>query len=294
MKNRTLMLCGRSVAIPAAPADTCPSLSPAALLPRTGVPHPHGYAPYGDLMTSFPLTDRFTAALALASQWHAGQYRKVPTGETPVIPYLSHLLGVASIALEYGATEDQAIAALLHDALEDGPANTGQTPAHLREQIAGTFGESVALLVDDATDDTPAPGQPKRPWPARKAGYLTSLHGKNAASLLVSASDKLHNARTILADVSTLPADQRAAYFDRFGQGHGGTLQYYRLLSDHYQAAPAAHNQTRLRALLHELDRTVTALEHATGLTADQTRRLPLLRDAQAPRSQDASGTASV
>lgn len=237
-------------------------------------------------MTSFPLTDRFTAALTLASQWHTGQYRKVPTGETPIIPYLSHLLGVASIALEYGATEDQAVAALLHDALEDGPANTGQTPDHLRAQIAGTFGESVARLVDDATDDTPAPGQPKRPWSARKTQYLTGLRGKDAASLLVSAADKLHNARTILADVSDLPTDQRRAYFDRFGQGHAGTLQYYRLLSDHYRAAPAAHTHPRLEALLRELDRTVAALEHATGLTADQTRQLPLLRDAQAPQSQ--------
>ncbi|GGR53072.1 hypothetical protein GCM10008959_13160 [Deinococcus seoulensis] len=250
--------------------------------------------PHTDTQTSFPLTDRFTAALTLASHWHAGQYRKVTGSATPTVPYLSHLLGVASIALEYGATEDQAVAALLHDALEDGPANTGHTPTHLREQIAGTFGESVARLVDDATDDTPAPGQPKRPWPARKTEYLSGLHHKSAASLLVSAADKLHNARTILADVSALPTDQRHAYFDRFGQGHAGTMQYYRLLSDHYQAAPATHTQPRLRALLRELERTVTDLEHATGLTADQTRGLPLLRDAQAPRSQDASGTGSV
>ncbi|WP_369850422.1 HD domain-containing protein [Deinococcus sp. RM] len=74
-------------------------------------------------MPDFPLTERFLHALARAHHWHAGQYRKVPEGDTPTVPYLSHLLGVASIALEFGATEGEAIAALLHDALEDGPEN---------------------------------------------------------------------------------------------------------------------------------------------------------------------------
>ncbi|MCD0176408.1 HD domain-containing protein, partial [Deinococcus sp. 14RED07] len=73
-------------------------------------------------MPDFPLDATFADALTLAAAWHTGQYRKVPPGQTPSLPYVSHLLGVASIALEYGADQPEAIAALLHDALEDGPA----------------------------------------------------------------------------------------------------------------------------------------------------------------------------
>ncbi|GAA0507149.1 hypothetical protein GCM10008937_13750 [Deinococcus depolymerans] len=235
-------------------------------------------------MTDFPLGAAFTEALHLAAAWHTGQYRKVPAGQAPTVPYVSHLLGVASIALEYGADQSEAVAALLHDALEDGPVHARRSPADLRAEIARRFGEPVARLVDSATDDTPAPGQPKRPWADRKAAYLRHLPAQPASPLLVSAADKLHNARTILADIRDLPAGQRAAFFDRFAQGRDGTLQYYRLLSDHYLAAPATHARPRLRALLRELERTVTDLEHATGLTGEQTRHFPLLGHVQAPR----------
>lgn len=233
-------------------------------------------------MPDFPLDATFADALTLAAAWHTGQYRKVPPGQTPSLPYVSHLLGVASIALEYGADQTEAIAALLHDALEDGPAHTGRTPEDLRAEMSRRFGEPVAALVDGATDDTPPPGQPKRPWADRKTGYLRHLPTQPAPALLVSASDKLHNARTILADISALPAGERDGYFGRFREGRDGTLQYYRLLSDQYLAAPATHTRPRLHDLARELDRTVTALEQATGLTSDQARQLPLLRPAPA------------
>ncbi|GAA5504512.1 hypothetical protein Dxin01_04287 [Deinococcus xinjiangensis] len=174
------------------------------------------------------LTDRFTKALTVAHEWHAPQKRKGT--ETP---YISHLLGVASIALEFGANEDQAIAALLHDALEDGPEFTGRDASDLRQEIAKQFGERVALMVEGATDATPKAGETKAPWAERKSDYLKVLINKEADMLLVSASDKLHNARTILTDVMT--AEDSAgvqAFFGRFSQGQEGTLQYYRRLVD--------------------------------------------------------------
>lgn len=195
------------------------------------------------------------------------------------MPYISHLLGVASIALEFGATEDQAIAALLHDALEDGPEFTGRNASDLREDIRLQFGDEVARLVDSTTDDAPDAGQQKAPWAERKSKYLTKLVQKDAAALLVSASDKLHNARAILTDVLTAGnAEGVSAFFNRFKQGQEGTLQYYRVLVDTYEAAPATRDEPRLQALIAELSRTVKALEDACGVFAVTVREYPLLR----------------
>lgn len=241
-------------------------------------------------MSEFPLTRRFTEALHLAHAWHTGQYRK-GTGT----PYVSHLLGVASVALEFGANEDEAIAALLHDTLEDGPENlepdTRKRAAkrqELRQQIGDSFGPNVARLVSGATEETPLEEGRKAPWERRKTEYLLKLvgteHVEDASSLLVSASDKLHNARTILTDVLTegTTPEERQAFFGRFSQGREGTLQYYRLLVDAYRAAPGGREHRRLQALFSELDRTVTALEHACGVTADEVRDYSLLRFALA------------
>nr|WP_075835490.1 HD domain-containing protein [Deinococcus marmoris]OLV16419.1 GTP pyrophosphokinase [Deinococcus marmoris] len=228
------------------------------------------------------LSPAFADALTLAHEWHAVQYRKVPKGETPTIPYLSHLLGVASVALEFGANEHEAIAALLHDALEDGPQNMGLDAATLRSIIEKKFGAEVAHLVDGATDALPKAGEAKAPWQERKTKYLDKLPHESASSLLISASDKLHNARTILTDVLTLPAEERASYFTRFNQGQAGTLQYYRLLTDSYKAARGqdVQQRPRLQVLFAELERTVSALEEACGVTADEVRDFPLLRKA--------------
>jgi hypothetical protein len=240
--------------------------------------------PMLDHMTCpFPVGNSFQQALILADQWHRPQYRKVAPGEPETIPYISHVLGVASVALEFGATENEAIAALLHDALEDGPKNTGRDAADLRAEIVRAFGEAgevIAKLVDDATDAMPKAGEEKAPWPRRKTEYLDKLPYKAAASLLVSASDKLHNARTILTDVLTRPVTEREAYFGRFNQGQMGTLQYYRRLADTYLAVQTEDvtQRPRLQALFAELERTVAALETACGLSADQTRQHPLLR----------------
>ncbi|WP_424950313.1 HD domain-containing protein [Deinococcus sp.] len=229
--------------------------------------------------SSFPLGSRFDQALMLASEWHHGQYRKVPDGEQPTIPYLSHLLGVASLALEFGASEDEAIAALLHDALEDGPDITKRTPADLRAEMVAKFGESVAALVDAATDDKPLPNQPKKDWATRKRDYLHHLEAATPSELLVSASDKLYNARSILVDVLSAPAGEDV--FERFNQKRDGTLQYYRLLADTYTRAatrPEVAAQPRLLACFAELERTVSSLEQTCGLTAAQVRDFPPLR----------------
>ena len=133
------------------------------------------------------LTDRFDEALAYASRLHRTQIRKGSE-----IPYVSHLLGVASIALENGANEDQAIAALLHDAVED------QGGAEQLETIRAKFGNTVAEMVDHCTD---CDVEPKPPWRQRKEDYIDSLSHKPVSSLMVSLADKTHNASAIVTDL---------------------------------------------------------------------------------------------
>ena len=132
------------------------------------------------------LSPRFEEALLFAVRLHADQVRK-ESG----IPYSAHLLSVAALVLEYGGDEDMAIAALLHDAIED------QGGAPTREAIRARFGDRVTAIVDGCTD---AEIQPKPPWQARKEAYLAHLPTAPAEVRLVSAADKLHNARSVLAD----------------------------------------------------------------------------------------------
>ena len=238
-------------------------------------------------MSSFPLTDDFLTALQLAHTWHSGQYRKGTDKDGAIgVPYVSHLLGVASIALEFGADEPEAIAALLHDALEDGPGTLKRGAKELRTEIVaafGTRGEQIALLVDGATDDAPEADAIKRPWAERKLEYLAKLPHEEASALLVSASDKLHNARAILSDLLVIGP----SVFTRFNQGRDGTLQYYRLLANTYQKIdrPDVQARPRLQALFTELERTVATLETACGLEAEQVRAFPLLRTAARSRT---------
>src|SRR5947209_18212527 len=133
---------------------------------------------------------RFEEALAFAARLHASQTRK-----GGAVPYVAHLLAVAAIALEHGAGEDAAIAALLHDAVED------QGGAATREEIRRRFGDAVAAVVDGLTDsDSPDPDR-KLPWRQRKEAYIAHLPTASADVRLVAVADKLHNARTILAEL---------------------------------------------------------------------------------------------
>jgi len=170
-------------------------------------------------MTDAPfLTERFDDALAYASALHRAQTRK-GSG----IPYVSHLLAVAAIALENGADEDQAIAALLHDAVED------QGGLAQLEAIRERYGEGVAQIVADCTDSH---AEPKAAWHPRKEAYIASLAHKPARSLAVSLADKTHNAAAINADLRS----SGEAVWSRFTGGKGGTLWYYRALANAFRA----------------------------------------------------------
>ena len=183
------------------------------------------------------LTSRFEDALVYATQLHASQIRKGTT-----IPYVAHLLGVASIALEYGADEDTAIAALLHDAVED----QGGPP--IRAEIARRYGEHVAKLVSDVSDTDVTP---KPPWRARKEAYIAHVSAAEPGANLISASDKLHNARTLLSDYRVLGE----GLWSRFSAGREDVLWYYRSLVTAFRATGHAP-----KPLVDELDRTVEAL----------------------------------
>ena len=158
------------------------------------------------------LSARFEEGLVYATRLHARQVRK-GSG----VPYVSHLLGVCALVLEFGGDEDQAIAALLHDAVED------QGGDATRQEIRRRFGERVAAIVDGCSDsDT----MPKPPWKPRKEAYIAGLRKANADVRLVSAADKVHNARTLTADYR----QQGENLWSRFRGGREGTLWYYREL----------------------------------------------------------------
>ncbi|MGD1699549.1 HD domain-containing protein [Dapis sp. BLCC M229] len=185
------------------------------------------------------LSHRFTEALVYATQLHAHQTRKGSK-----IPYISHLLGVASIALEYGADEDEAIAALLHDAIED----QGGPP--IRAEIRLKFGERVTEIVDGCTDtDT----TPKPPWEERKKAYINRIANASPSVRLVSAADKLHNIRCILKDYRL----QGDLLWDLFKGGKQGTLWYYRSLVTAFRQADSTPIVIELDSLVTELERLV-------------------------------------
>ena len=190
-----------------------------------------------------PLGVRLQRAFRYAAAKHDGQTRK-QSG----VPYLSHLMAVASLVLEAGGDEDMAIAALLHDVVED----CGGMP-RLRE-IGKQFGPRVARIVEGCTDSF---GAPKPEWVERKKDYLREVKHANAETRLVSASDKLHNVRTILADYR----QDGEAIWTRFNGKKEGTLWYYRALVDEYQR----RNRNRIT---HELAIAVEALERAVGWNA--------------------------
>lgn len=182
------------------------------------------------------LTERFEEALVLAAQFHAQQLRKGTT-----IPYIAHLLAVTSLVLENGGSEDEAIAALLHDAVED------QGGADTREKIRRLFGDNVTAIVDGCSDTDVSP---KPPWRERKEQYIAHLRTASSSVRLISAADKLHNVRSVLADYRILGE----ALWSRFNGNKVGTLWYYRAVTDTLREVSPS-------PLIDELDRTLTELE---------------------------------
>ena len=186
------------------------------------------------------LTNRFTEAIDFALVAHCAQVRKGTR-----IPYLSHLLAVASLVIEHDGDEDAAIAAVLHDAPEDrgGRAMLGQ--------IRARFGKSVAKIVEGCTDTFE---DPKPAWRPRKKKYLRHLaRAASVQTCLVSAADKLHNARAILHDLRA--SDDHAAFWARFGSPPKQIGWYYGRLERALGARLATHDgREMVMELTHALD----------------------------------------
>ena len=182
------------------------------------------------------LTERFERALVFATRLHRDQRRK-GSG----VPYVSHLLAVCELTLEYGGDEDEAIAALLHDAIED------QGGAVARAEILKKFGARVTEIVDGCTDTDESP---KPAWRARKENYIRHVEVSSASVRLVSACDKLHNARSLLMDYRVFGED----LWSRFTGRRDGTLWYYRAMVNALRSAGSS-------PVVEELDRVVSELE---------------------------------
>ena len=195
--------------------------------------------------------NKLSAAFEFGLKTHAKQKRKGTDTQ-----YVSHLLGVASLVLEHGGDEEQAMAAMLHDAVEDQGA---QFEPVIRER----FGARVADIVLGCTD---ADTLPKPPWRKRKATFIRHPEHAGVDVLLVSCADKVHNARAIWTDVRTHGLE----VFDRFKAGQDGTLWYYRTLSDiFYPLLPGA--------LSDELQDAVTVIGRLGTGPDQQSRNAPAL-----------------
>jgi (p)ppGpp synthase/HD superfamily hydrolase len=191
------------------------------------------------LERKYRLGRRFDDALGHALRLHRKQARK---GKN--VPYAAHLLGTAGIVLAFGGDEAQAIAALLHDAAED---HGGRERL---EKIRTRFGRAVAAMVEDCTDTFE---EEKPDWKPRKQAYIASLPGKNRRSLLVSAADKLDNARAIVADLRK----DGPSTLDRFN-GRGETVWYF-------QELVKTFNKLKIGPIAEELE---AAVEDFTALAA--------------------------
>jgi (p)ppGpp synthase/HD superfamily hydrolase len=181
------------------------------------------------------VTEQFVSALDYAVRLHGGQTRKGTD-----IPYISHLLAVAALVMESGGDQDEAIAALLHDAVED----CGGRP--VLNEIRSRFGGHVADIVNGCTD---AYTEPKSPWKARKEQYLSHLEGASESILLVSNADKLHNARAILADYREIGEQ----LWERFNAERDETLWYYRELSVLFARRRPSRLSEELEGVIAEL-----------------------------------------
>jgi (p)ppGpp synthase/HD superfamily hydrolase len=190
------------------------------------------------------ITDQYDRALAFASALHRTQTRKGTN-----IPYISHLMAVSSLVMEYGGNEDQSIAGLLHDSIEDQAVNYGGVDK-LRSYIAAQFGQEVLRIVNACTD---AEVTPKPPWQDRKQAYIRHIRDADSAVALVSCCDKLHNARAIVADLRVLGDE----LFGRFTASKDQTLWYYRSLAEAFGVMSIAPAE--------EFGRTVAEMERLSA-----------------------------
>jgi GTP pyrophosphokinase len=189
--------------------------------------------------TLMNLTDRFSDAVTLALRMHRGQKRKLSG-----TPFAAHLLRVAGTVLEHGADEDTAIAAVLHDAIED------QGGPEARERIASMFGRRVARIVDECSDTDEVP---KPPWRTRKERYLAHLVSASPSARMISAADKLDNLRSLLVSYR----QSGEAVWEQFRGGRDGTLWYFRSVRDILQQSGPSLLVAELARTLGELEREI-------------------------------------
>ncbi len=198
------------------------------------------------------LGPRFLRAFRFAAMKHAGQTRKAST-----IPYVTHLMGVASLVLEAGGDEDLAIAALLHDVVED----CGGAP--MLKEVRRRFGRRVAKVVDGCTDSD---SYPKPPWLERKQQYIAHLRKADADTRLVSAADKLNNVRSIVSDYRAIGE----SVWSRFAGGREGTLWYYRTLRDEFLRHKRNRVTIDLELAVNELESLANGAPVSATLSTDE------------------------
>jgi (p)ppGpp synthase/HD superfamily hydrolase len=213
-------------------------MSSSASNPQSLIPNP-----------STDLSERFSDAFQCACRWHADQRRKVSGA-----PYVAHLLGVAGIVLDSGGSEDEAVAALLHDAVED------QGGAEARRKIERLFGAAVAQVVDECTDTDETP---KPPWRERKEAFVARVPVMSASARLVTAADKLDNVRGLIQGYY----EQGETLWTRFRGGRAGALWYHRAVADAICRAESTPLAQRLNREVTRLESLVRAglPEAATG-----------------------------
>jgi GTP pyrophosphokinase len=186
------------------------------------------------------LTPRFDEAFRYAHEVHGDQTKK-----RTAVPYLAHLMGVASLVLDEGGNEDDAIAALLHDAAED---HGGRERL---EDIRSRFGDAVAKIVEDCTDSW---STPREPWVARKQKYVEHARTLSPSSLRVSAADKVHNTYFILRELRNVGEQ----IWERYEARPDDVLAYYQALVRSYRDAGGGR-------LVDELERIVRGIEREMG-----------------------------
>jgi len=198
-------------------------------------------------MTQCLLGRRFREALLYALQIHGNDTRKGTS-----VPYISHLLSVCALVLEDGGDEDEAIAALLHDTLEDHPETVGKADLERR------FGPRVAKLVELCTDTPPDyRGGPKPPWHQRKSAYVARIRKEPYPLCRIALADKLHNTRVIVRDYHRLGD----TVWQRFKGTKEDQLRYHRALVEAFREAGAPGH------LVDELDSLVRKLEMGSRST---------------------------
>ena len=191
------------------------------------------------------LTDRFDRALLYATHVHGGQVRKGSS-----TPYVAHLLAVAATVLEYGGDEDLAIAALLHDSVED------QGGKARLEDVRNRFGERVARIVEACSDSlaNTAKGERKAHWQERKDAYIAHLGTADEDILRVSLADKVHNARAILRDLRKPDVGEKVWTY--FSQPKEKTLWYYRNLADQFRKRLPGQLSNELGEIVEVLEKS--------------------------------------